>query len=214
MKIGWLHKFSSQENIDRFLLVSHYDYKDFVESNINYEYKICKGYKGSKYIVTTKGEIYHYIPDYNIIKKVTQYNVKGYKRVDVRTETGNRIQLQVHRIVASLFIENPQNKDEVNHKNRDKADNRVENLEWVTKSENELHKWKTQGGMKESTKKKIGDANRGGKNYGARKVECVETGEKWDTAKEASLAIGMSKNRVGQVCKTGGALKGKHFRFI
>ena len=42
----------------------------------------------------------------------------------------------LHRIIAELFIPNPENKPCVDHKNRDKLDNRVENLEWVTYSEN------------------------------------------------------------------------------
>jgi hypothetical protein len=52
--------------------------------------------------------------------------------------------LSVHRIVAENFIDNPDNKPQVNHINKVKSDNRLENLEYVTLSENMIHSSLTQ----------------------------------------------------------------------
>lgn len=47
----------------------------------------------------------------------------------------------IHRLVAETFIDNPENKPEVNHKDSNRANNSVNNLEWVTKSENVQHSY-------------------------------------------------------------------------
>lgn len=62
----------------------------------------------------------------------------GYLQVGL-TLNGNRKRFLVHRLVASAFIENTEGKDFVNHINSRKDDNTVGNLEWVTKSENQIH---------------------------------------------------------------------------
>ncbi len=63
---------------------------------------------------------------------------KGYLTVATR-ENGRRKTSYVHRLVAEKFIFNPENKCCVNHKDANKTNNRIDNLEWVTNRENQLH---------------------------------------------------------------------------
>ena len=69
-------------------------------------------------------------------------NSKGYLMVRISNNRDGKFKgLLVHRIIATHFIPNPQNKPQVNHKNGIKTDNRIENLEWTSSSENMLHAW-------------------------------------------------------------------------
>ena len=62
-------------------------------------------------------------------------NGAGYIRVTL-SKDGNRKEHTIHRLVALHYIPNPDNKPEVDHWNGKRNDNRVENLRWVTSSEN------------------------------------------------------------------------------
>lgn len=64
--------------------------------------------------------------------------VNGYMHVGLSKNAEQKI-CKVHRLVAAAFISNPRNLPQVNHKNGNKSDNRVENLEWVTAKENTKH---------------------------------------------------------------------------
>lgn len=60
---------------------------------------------------------------------------RGYKKVTL-TKNGQKYYFSVHRLVAQSFVPNPHNFPQVNHKNEEKDDNRVENLEWCTQAYN------------------------------------------------------------------------------
>lgn len=73
----------------------------------------------------------------------------GYNVVSV-----DNVTYRLHRIVALTFIENPENKEQVNHIDGNKTNNAVSNLEWVTNKENQIHKFKT--GLGNNYTRKIG----------------------------------------------------------
>ena len=60
----------------------------------------------------------------------------GYNYV-ILFKNGTRKSYLVHRLIASYYIPNDENKPQVDHINRDRTDNRIENLRWVTRSENQ-----------------------------------------------------------------------------
>jgi len=85
--------------------------------------------------------IYTIYSDGSLINNKTGKSISGCKGRYISVRLGGRsgrIQY-LHRIVAECFVPNKDNKPCVNHKNGDRYDNRAENLEWVTYSENHKH---------------------------------------------------------------------------
>lgn len=162
-------------------------------------------------------------------KKLSLWKDKdGYLRCNLKKNSVVR-QISVHRLVAEAFIPNPENKPQVNHKNGVKSDNRIENLEWATNSENQQHKCKVLGyrpskenvekmlmGTKKynllpEIKKKKADVAR--KRF-SKKIIDITTMEVYKSQHEAAIKTGCKQGNISRVCLgTTPQTKGHVFRF-
>lgn len=102
--------------------------------------EIWKDIFDGKYQISNLGNIrslnYHREKRIRELSKLKMPN--GYETVKICIN-GKVKRYSLHRLVAEAFIPNSENKKQVNHINGIKNDNRVENLEWCTQSENQLH---------------------------------------------------------------------------
>lgn len=89
----------------------------------------------SRYLVTIDGEVYRK----ETKKFMSKIKRGGYYFVTLTSDEGNRKQCGVHRLVALAFLENTENKPQVNHKDGNGYNNHVSNLEWATPKEQMEH---------------------------------------------------------------------------
>lgn len=108
----------------------------------------------------------------------------------------NHRQTSVHRLVAETFIENLEGKEQVNHIDGDTSNNSVDNLEWVTPSENIQHSIKS--GLRQTSWKK--------------KVKCLDTGEILESLADAARMCDTDTTRVVESINTQSCCKG--FTFV
>lgn len=120
---------------------------------------------------------------------------KGYKTVSL-TKDGQTKQMFVHRIVAEAFLPNPENLPMVNHKDEDKTNNFLENLEWCTAAYN-----RTYGNAVERHAKKI----RGRKSE--KRIPVIQRYvdgnfvSRHDSITEAALSVNGAASAISAVCK-------------
>lgn len=104
----------------------------------------------------------------------------GYLSIGVGQQK-ERKRVYVHRLVADAFIPNPKNLPQINHKDGNKTNNCIENLEWVTISANQSHRYNV-------LNSKLGNA---------KAVRCIETGVVFKSCRKAGEALNIHGSGIG-----------------
>ena len=134
---------------------------------------------------------------------------RGYKRLSLSIN-GKHERWSVHRLVALLFIPNPEQKLQVNHIDGNKENNNVTNLEWCSASENCKHAFRT--GLRENQVK----GKFGKEHIASRPFVCVETGKIYNCLRELAEDFGedfTSTSHIARACRYGLLDHGFHWRY-
>ena len=164
------------------------------------EWRYIKGYEGN-YQISTLGRVKSFYKK-DVLKPGKLRD--GYLIVGLYKE-GKRKHYKVHKLVAEAFIPNPNNYKEINHKDENKSNNCVSNLEWCTHKYNINYGTRSQR-VSESRKGKC----KGSKHSQARKVQCITTGKKFNCIQEGADFYYIHRQGISECCRGKRKSAGKH----
>jgi len=159
------------------------------------EWKICT--RNNAYGISNYGRVYS--KKTNKILKPVHSN--KYLNVTLCIGYGIPKPVGIHVLVAEAFIPNQHNKPQVNHKDGDKENNIVSNLEWSTTAENGQHAYDT--GLFD--KRKLYKRVRLHEHTGIKEFE---------SGQEAAIYLGISKSMISYACNTSGHICGLPIEYI
>lgn len=114
----------------------------------------------------------------------------GYKSVLLKANGKYKCEL-IHRLVAKAFIPNPNDLPQVNHKDENKLNNNIDNLEWCTAKYNSNYGTKNERLSKTKTNN----------TYNMKPIRCIETGMVYPTLHEAGRQTGINVQNISMCCK-------------
>ena len=150
-----------------------------------------------RYIVNKKGERKHFTEKY-----LAQVSRRDYLGVTLSKNNKSKM-FSTHILVAETFIPNPENKPEINHIDGNKQNNKVDNLEWCTRSENELHAYKN-GLANPSDRQKQAAKKYAKENYSKKVVQYSLNGEfikEWNSMHDVWRELGIRPSYICRCCK-------------
>lgn len=169
-------------------------------------WKDVVGYEGL-YRISNQGTVCRLYKN-GKVNFMTPRILNGYWRVKLCNGNTQK-EYFLHRLIAQAFIPNPDNKPEINHINGIKTDNRIENLEWVTRSENAIHATKT--GLLKYSEYRYNRA----RDINSKPVMCVETRKIYVSCTEAGKDIKTDAAHIGE-CISGkrSTAGGYHWKLV
>lgn len=175
------------------------------------------GYEGL-YLIDSLGNVVslprqqgsRFVNQYKIIS--TKINRLGYKEVAL-SKDGKTKTVLLHRLIAKHFIDNPNNYPCVNHKNGIKTDNRLENLEWCTRSYNTKHAYDNNlGGFRDFANAGIEAMNKHSQYVVIRLIAPDGSELVFNGASDAAAYLGTNRDEVTRAIRKNQRVKG-HYAF-